>query len=72
MAAEDLLIAARKLDPKVIETVRDPQFSDTIPADDWRAHIPDSLRTLWGRLGFEARVVAFVVAKEQAEERRGL
>jgi hypothetical protein len=68
VTAEDLIIAARKVDPRVIETVRDPQFDDA-PGGDWRAYVPDPVRKLWGRLSLEARIVAFMVASAQAEER---
>ena len=57
---EDLVVLARHLDPEFHAKVVGP-WND----DPWRAHIPLSLRKVWGRLDYSERLVAFVMASDR-------
>jgi len=50
-----------------IGTLEDPDFVRTHRCHDWRNYIPDELQTSWKDLSYEARVVAYLVAKPHAD-----
>jgi hypothetical protein len=35
---------------------------------DWRFHIPDPIRAVWGKLSHEARLTAYVIGETRARE----
>jgi hypothetical protein len=70
---EDLVVAARQLDPNYHAEVSakwtDPDI-DAIslgPRPRWRLMVPPILRHLWGRLDYETRLAVFVVAASEPE-----
>jgi len=66
---EDLVLVAKAIDRDAINLVSSPDWSDKETHDTWRKHVPPSMRKLWGRLGLEARLAAYVVANEAVEYR---
>jgi len=65
---EDLVIAARALDPNVFETVAritwEPANDDAPEVVlDWRIYVHPAVRKLWGRLGLEARLAVYLTAR---------
>ncbi len=44
-----------------------PDFNKTRKCHDWRNYIPDELRDAWKEMSYEARIVAYLVAKPQAD-----
>jgi hypothetical protein len=61
---EDLVVAARSLNPRAYDLVlARMEWSDALEWTDWRFHIPDPIRRVWGKLGHEARLAAFVMAE---------
>jgi hypothetical protein len=44
----------------------DPRWDEVSKVHDWRNHVPSSVYQVWDMLPAEARLVAFVMAQEQA------
>jgi hypothetical protein len=67
---EDLVIAARQLDPKVFDVIDRARWDDDNDDAllDWRLYVPRELRKLWGRLGLEARLAVYITAKRMFDE----
>lgn len=68
---EDLVVYARSLNRDVMAAVRDPQWDLPSLAPDWHFYVPRPLQRLWGRLDFEAKLAAFVVAETAAQDAHG-
>lgn len=68
--AEDLIVTACQFNKDAVAIVRQARFDLPIPAemhdvDDWRSFVPRSVRRLWGRLGLEAQLVAYIAANTE-------
>ena len=50
----------------VIEAANNPEFEKTTRVHDWRNYIPNTLQAVWPMLEFETRLVAVIMADEQA------
>lgn len=51
------------------EVAGDPRFDKADPShgcQDWRNHVPDSVKECWSDLSLEAKVIAMVIAEEAA------
>jgi hypothetical protein len=44
-----------------------PEFNKTRKCHDWRNYIPESVQELWKDMSSEARIIAYLVAKPQAD-----
>jgi hypothetical protein len=60
---EDLVLAARAIDPNVLDAIARVSWDEDELTLDWRIHVPPSLRKLWGRLGLEARLAVYLTAQ---------
>jgi len=65
---EDLVLAAKRLEPRVFDLIAHPQWNADDATSDWRLYVPIAVQRLWGRLGLEARVTAFIVAEENRRD----
>jgi len=45
-----------------------PEFAKADRIHNWRNYVPDEIIMLWDNLGEEARMVAYVIASEQADK----
>lgn len=61
--AEDLVVIARVLDHDAPQMLLQKSEWPDEPCGDWRDFIPDPLRRIWGRIGLEGRLTAYVVAE---------
>lgn len=51
----------------VLEPLENPQWRDARKVHDWRNHIPETMQSIWDRLSMEARIVAYIFAKQAAD-----
>lgn len=49
-----------------IAEIENPDFSNIDKCHDWKNYIPDKLTQRWNEISTETRVVAFLLAEEQA------
>jgi hypothetical protein len=55
------------LPPDSVLAVLDaPQWEDASRVHDWRNQVASCIRELWGAMGTESRLVAFIAAQDQA------
>ena len=68
---EDLIVAARRLDPHCSDVVSQPQW-DTCRKDpaDWRSYVGRDMRGFWGRLDYGERLAVFVASATLAAARK--
>jgi hypothetical protein len=50
----------------LLAAVQSPNWEDAAPCQNWKNYIPNCVRRIWDELTTEAKVVAFLVAEEQA------
>jgi hypothetical protein len=43
-----------------------PEFENAGRVHDWRNHVPDDIKEVWGQLSYEAKFIAAYVADEAA------
>lgn len=55
------------LEHREIGWTANPEFNKTRKCHDWRNYIPNELREVWKDMSYEARIVAYLVAKPQAD-----
>lgn len=48
------------------DTLQHESWTDLRQIHNWRNHIPDMIQALWGVLGDDARLVAYVMAEKVA------
>ncbi len=51
---------------KAIERMNNPQWKQDIYVHDWERYIPDEWQGIWGSLLVEAKLMAYLMAEEQA------
>lgn len=56
---------------EVLSFLCNPEFEKAAKTHDWRNHIPSEIRKLWKNLGEEARMIVYIVAQEQADNKSG-
>lgn len=61
-----------KLSEYELSEIADPQWDAHArlrlkAVQEWRAYIPDDIQKNWGKLSFESRVCAYLVANEAAD-----
>jgi hypothetical protein len=51
---------------EAIKAIKNPQWKNTGNVHDWRNYIHDGTKELWNRLSGETRLVAYIMAYQQA------
>lgn len=57
---------AAKMTKAIEDEINNPEFneSDTgLPERDWRRYVPEELREIWPKLGAEARLSIYIMAR---------
>ncbi len=48
--------------------LKDPEFDKAGYVNDWRAYVPDEVRTIWGELNTSARLSIILITDEVAHD----
>lgn len=60
----ELYVLARALNANYRALIEKPEWSLATKARDWRRFVAPPIQQIWGRLGEEARLTAFVNAEQ--------
>jgi hypothetical protein len=61
-----LLASLPPHDRWMIEAINKPEFDKATRVHDWRNHVPKTIEKVWSHLSEEARLVAIMMAEEEA------